>query len=308
MFAKLTLSFVDETTGEVDHAWSAAYLFTGIFIVSIILLLFLGLRERNTDVLRPVIILRGDYCVVWKVDKLFVDPGATALDLQQEGGKENILTHLIKINIAFQSKERDELVRIDNNGLASDSFVMPAYLDPKYKVAKLMNWIPNKVGMYVITYFAADEKGNVGKASRTVIVGPNTRNEPENMVVPPSSPPPRLRVHERKVSNRKTTMLDVDLDLRKWPNQVREGGKRGKVPSLDFDDAAMSDSGRDSFANLAGPMESEERASKIYKIKQSSEGEEAFSLSNLSTRTASEASDSEDGEHEHPLLHEIEET
>ena len=69
MFAKLTLSFVDESTGEVDHAWSAAYLFTGIFIVSIILLLFLGLRERNTDVLRPVIILRGDYCVVWKVSK-----------------------------------------------------------------------------------------------------------------------------------------------------------------------------------------------------------------------------------------------
>ncbi len=81
--------------------------------------------------LRPVIILRGDYCIVWKVDKLFVDPGATALDLQQEGGQENILTHLVKINIAFQSKERDELVRIDNNGIASDSFVMPAYLDPK---------------------------------------------------------------------------------------------------------------------------------------------------------------------------------
>ncbi len=25
MFAKLTLSFVDEGTGEVDHAWEAAY-------------------------------------------------------------------------------------------------------------------------------------------------------------------------------------------------------------------------------------------------------------------------------------------
>ena len=83
MFAKLTLGFVDED-GEPYHAWAAAYVFAGIFVVSIILLLGLVLREKQMDFLRPVVLLRGDYCVLSKVNKIFVDPGATALDLKQE--------------------------------------------------------------------------------------------------------------------------------------------------------------------------------------------------------------------------------
>ena len=260
MFAKLTLSFVDED-GEINHAWEAAYLFMGIFVVSIILLFGLVLREQHTDFLRPMIILRGDYCLVCTKDKLFVDPGATALDLQQEGGKENVITHLIKINITFHSKETSEPLKVDNNNVASDSFSMPAYLDPKYKVAKLLNWIPNKVGMYVITYFASDEKGNVGKASRTVIVTP-AKEAGLNIVVPPSSPPPKLAVLERKVSNKKS-MLDIDVDF----------SRHELSPSIDFDD-------NDSARFAIGPMESEERTSRLFNLKQK---KERFSWSNLQT-------------------------
>ena len=273
MFAKLTLSFTTED-GETDHAWEAAYLFMGIFVVSIIILFGLVLREQQSDFLRPVILLRGDYCMVWKENKYFDDPGATAIDLQSEGGKESVLTHLIKISISFHSKDSSEhLVRVeDKTSFASvkdagDSFTVPAYLDPKHKVAKLLNWSPNKVGMYVINYFVSDEKGNIGKASRTIIVTPS-KDSADSMVVPPSSPPPKLAVLERKGS-RKMSMLNVDVDM---------SAQRHNTPSIDFDN---NDSGN--FG--VGPLESGERASKLFardSFDLNAENTERFSLSNIS--------------------------
>ena len=163
---------------------------------------------------------------------------------------------------------------------ASD-LVVPAYLDPKYKVAKLHNWIPDKVGMYVITYFVADEKGNEGKASRTVIVTLD-KEEAVNMVVPPSSPPPKLRVLERR-SKDKDYVYGVEKDT-SLLNHL--GLRRLSRPS-------SRDNLSDYFANHndsfdTGPMTNEERASKIFK---QTVQEERISLSNLSL-----GGDGEDGE------------
>ena len=266
MFAKLTLGFVDED-GEPYRAWAAAYVFAGIFVVSIILLLGLVLREKQMDFLRPVVLLRGDYCVLSKVNKIFVDPGATALDLKQEGGKEQVLTHLMKIKIAYQTKgtSADHPAAQHSIQDQDNSFSMSAYLDPKYKAAKLLNWVPDRVGMYVITYYVSDEKRNVGKASRTVIVTADA-DQSSTMVVPPSSPPPRLRVLERKG---KKTISAVDV------------GQHRRDLSLDLD-------GGDGLAAGARPLEREDRATD--KLRDSGEGElERFSFSNLPlSRGASE--------------------
>lgn len=281
MFAKLTLGFVHDD-GETNHAWAAAYLFTGIFVLSIILLLGLVLREQQTDFLRPVILLRGDYCVVAKVDKIFTDPGATGLDLQQEYGEARVMTNHIKIKIAFYSKEAAKAGADASDPSAAPDLVVPAYLDPKYKVAKLHNWIPDRIGMYVITYFVADERGNEGKASRTVIVTPD-KEAGVNMVVPPSSPPPKLRVLERR-SKDKEYVYGVEKDI----SLLNHLGLRrlSRPSSRDNLSDYFANGQNDSFET--GPMTNEERASKIFK---QTVQEERISLSNLSL-----GGDGEDGE------------
>jgi hypothetical protein len=128
--------------------------------------------------------------------------------------------------------------------------------------------------MYVINYFVADEKGNIGKASRTIIVTPS-KDSVDSMVVPPSSPPPKLAVLERRVNSKKST-FNVDVDTS--PLQ-RLHNNNNKPPSIDFDN---NDSGN--FGT--GPMEVGERASKIYLAGRDSfsinqDDNERFSLSNI---------------------------
>ena len=249
MFAKLTLSFSHPTTGDTQHAWGAAYLFLVLFVASIVVLIGLLLREQGADVLRPVILLSGDYCLLVRAGEVFSDPGASAKDLKDEGGAENDLTDWVEISVCFHTKAHDEPVILGGAGVGQEAqharrdggpaFVVKAHVDdapvpssPRAgashararegsvdwgggaggRLARLVGWIPRKPGMYVITYQVSDEKGNVGRASRTVIASP-AEGSRSDMVVPPSTPPSKLYLHETK-RRRKQSLWNVEMSGR----------------------------------------------------------------------------------------------
>ena len=188
-FAKSTLGYVDEN-GEVHSAWTAAGLFVALFVGTIVTILFLVRQEAQTDIIRPQVTLKGDYCCVLKMNSVFLDPGAIATDKKSEGGDDELVTEEIHVYISYESQEGiallPEFEAEDLKGRKVPKPMKATYHRPT-GTAKVPTWTPRIPGMYIITYLVADDEGNEGMANRTVMVLPESAAN-RSPIVTPSSP------------------------------------------------------------------------------------------------------------------------